>query len=103
MAHAGSYRSGMDDFATRWASILLLRSRTPADHEWCALYESLVAAPALSAPQDRQSWQVFDPEGILVRLEAEADRLGLTADTTLDPYAAMSELFLARPVVKEIR
>lgn len=91
--------------ASRWARLSVVRSCTDDDHTWSQLYDSLVRDPMRSAPQDRAAWRVFDPEGILDRLERVAREHDLIDGDApqLDPMRALAEMVLASPPLKEMR
>lgn len=87
-----------DPTASRWARLTILKSRTPPDHQWALLYDSLVTAPVLDAHArgDQVSATIMDPVGILERLENAAREYGILDDEPPSPmgtYRALSVLF----------
>lgn len=94
-----------DATASRWARIAVLKANTPPDHEWAKLHDSLVVVPMIEAPQDRANWRIFDPEGILDRLETSAIDHGLMepgAPPLVDPAYAIAQLWRSSRGIKEI-
>lgn len=73
-----------------------MKAAAPPEHEWVALHDSLIVVPTIQAPQDRSTWKLMDPEGILERLEREAVTHGLMepGDPPLvDPWLAIAQLW----------
>lgn len=83
-----------DDTAARWARLTILKRRTPADHEWALLYDSLVVAPVLDAHArgDQYTATIIDPVGILERLERTAREYGILDDEPPSPMGARRAL-----------
>lgn len=84
----------------------VVKSQTPTDHEWAKLYDSLVVVPMIEAPQDRKNWRIFDPDGILERLETAAIEHGLmdasASPEMIDPALAIATMLRVSGGLKEL-
>lgn len=68
-----------DSLGSRWCRITLLKTTTPAEHPWCAMFVDLVTHPVEIDRHTTHPWAPLDAGlGILELLETEAAHAGLT-------------------------